>query len=85
MTERAVTNPFNTQQIKNYLLLYAAVLVIMILFYFLNASLNSVEVKEKRVFETNTSSVRTESMRDLKGSEDENSSIKRIRLLDKAF
>jgi hypothetical protein len=43
-------NPFESGHIKNYLLLYASVVVIMILFFIASSLFNDVEKVPKRVF-----------------------------------
>ena len=43
-------NPFTSNQIRNYLLLYAAVIVIMAIFYLLNSNFNQIAVHDKKVF-----------------------------------
>ncbi len=45
-------NPFESGHIKNYLLLYASVIVIMVLFFIASTLFNDVEVVEKKVFPT---------------------------------
>jgi len=45
-------NPFESGHIKNYVLLYASIVVIMILFFIASTLFNDVEVVEKKVFET---------------------------------
>jgi hypothetical protein len=48
-------NPFETGHIKNYLLLYASVVVIMVLFFIASTLFHDVEHVDKKVFDTNTS------------------------------
>ena len=45
-------NPFESGHIKNYILLYASVVVIMILFFIASTLFNEVEVIEKKEFNT---------------------------------
>lgn len=46
-------NPFESGQIKNYLLFYASVLVIIVLFFIASTLFNDIhEVKEKKYFDT---------------------------------
>jgi len=45
-------NPFESGYIKNYVLLYVSVVVIMILFFIASTLFNDVETVEKKVFET---------------------------------
>jgi len=44
--------PFELKYIKRYLLMYAGVVVVAVLFYFINSTNNPVEVMEKKVFST---------------------------------
>lgn len=73
-------NPFESGHIKNYLLLYASVVVIMILFFIASALFNDIESVEKKVFNTEVIEEVTE--KDLEA--DVNASSK-FRLLDKAY
>jgi len=45
-------NPFESGHIKNYILLYASVVVIMVLFFIATSLFNEVEVIEKKEFNT---------------------------------
>ena len=45
-------NPFESGHIKNYVLLYASVVVIMILFFIASTLFNEIEVIEKKEFNT---------------------------------
>lgn len=48
-------NPFSKEQIKNYLLLYGAIVLIMILFYWLSTLLHEPKTYEKKIFDNNIS------------------------------
>jgi len=48
-----MTNPFENGHIKNYLLAYASVVVIMILFFIASTLFHDIEKIEKKEFETN--------------------------------
>ena len=48
-------NPFESGHIKNYLLLYASVVVIMILFFLASTLFNDVKTVEKKVFKASAS------------------------------
>ena len=48
-------NPFESGHIKNYVLLYVSVVVIMVLFFIAASLFNDVENIEKKVFETEPS------------------------------
>ena len=45
-------NPFDSGHIKNYVLLYASVVVIMILFFLATSLFNEAKDIEKKVFDT---------------------------------
>ena len=45
-------NPFESGHIKNYLLLYASIVVIMILFFIASSLFNDVEDIEQKIFNT---------------------------------
>lgn len=48
-------NPFETGHIKNYILLYASVVVIMILFFIAASLFHEPKAQETKVFDTNAS------------------------------
>ncbi len=48
-------NPFESGHIKNYLLSYASIVVIMVLFFIASTLFNEVKEVEKKVFDTNVS------------------------------
>ena len=50
-------NPFESGHIKNYILAYSSVVVIMVLFFIASTLFNDIEEVEKRVFDTNSSKV----------------------------
>jgi len=73
-------NPFESGHIKNYVLLYASVVVIMILFFIASTLFNEVEIIEKKEFNT-----------DIKENTPQDPEIKvqsekpKFKLLDKAY
>ena len=73
-------NPFESGHIKNYVLLYVSVVVIMVLFFIASSLFNEIEVQEKKVFDVNSSVVQ-EDKREL--NIDVNSS--RFKLMEKAY
>jgi hypothetical protein len=75
-------NPFESGHIKNYLLLYASVVVIMVLFFIASTLFNDVKDVEKKVFDTNSSNV-TKVKKPIKNVFEINSS--RFKLMDKAY
>jgi len=74
-------NPFESGHIKNYVLLYGSVVVIMVLFFIASTLFNDIEIKEKKVFETNSSISIKEDKREK--SLDTNST--RFKLMNKAY
>ena len=52
-----IDNPFESGQIKNYILLYVAIIVIMVLFFVATTLFNENKKIEKKVFEKNKSEV----------------------------
>jgi glycerol uptake facilitator-like aquaporin len=75
-------NPFTPRQIRRYLLLYAAVVLFMALFYFANTAMNPARQHEKKTFET------TVPAKEKKEARPEEKSVKErpaIRLLDEAY
>ncbi|WP_345993474.1 hypothetical protein [Sulfurimonas sp. HSL-1716] len=49
-----IDNPFESGQIKNYLLFYAAIVVIMILFFIATTLFHDIKQEKTKVFDTNT-------------------------------
>lgn len=74
-------NPFESGHIKNYLLLYASVVVIMILFFIASSLFNEIDSVEKKVFNTE---IKEEVVVEKDLEADVNVSSK-FRLLDKAY
>ena len=52
LKELKLDNPFESGHIKNYILLYSSVVVIMVLFFIASTLFNDVEGIEKKVFTT---------------------------------
>jgi len=73
-------NPFESGHIKNYVLLYVSVVVIMVLFFIASSLFNEIEVQEQKVFDVNSSVVQ-EDKREL--NIDVNRS--RFKLMEKAY
>jgi len=73
-------NPFESGHIKNYILLYASVVVIMVLFFVASTLFNEVEIIEKKEFNTHIEE-KTIQEQDIK----EESSKPKFKLLDKAY
>jgi len=47
-----IENPFESGHIKNYVLLYASIVVIMVLFFIASTLFNDVKKVDKKVFNT---------------------------------
>ena len=77
-----MNNPFETGHIKNYMLLYASVVVIMILFFIAATLFRDVQKVEKKSFDTNTSKA-TYTKKPPKNSEEKNTT--KFKLLQKAY
>jgi len=72
-----INNPFTSGQIKNYILLYASIVVIMILFFIASTLFNDIKDLDKKEFNTQ-----------VKKSEEvikEKESTPKFKLLDKAY
>ncbi|MCX6076358.1 MAG: hypothetical protein NTW78_05645 [Campylobacterales bacterium] len=75
-------NPFESGHIKNYILLYVSVVVIMVLFFIATTLFNEVESVDKKVFDTSVNEV-SYANKPMKNIEEVNSSG--IKLLEKAY
>ncbi|MDD2651627.1 MAG: hypothetical protein PHX44_01075 [Sulfurimonas sp.] len=73
-------NPFETGHIKNYVVLYVSVVIIMILFFFATSLFHDVEVVEQRVFEQEGKKERKQER-----SDEQNSSKPQFKLLEKGY
>ncbi|MEA3372003.1 MAG: hypothetical protein U9Q40_11775 [Campylobacterota bacterium] len=73
-------NPFESGHIKNYLLLYASIVVIMILFFIASTLFNDIEDIEKKVF---NSEIKEEVVSE--DLEPEVNASSKFKLLDKAY
>ena len=73
-------NPFESGHIKNYILLYASVVVIMILFFVASTLFNEVEVIEKKEFNATMEEKMIEDP-----TEKEINEKPKFKLLDKAY
>jgi len=72
-----INNPFTSGQIKNYILLYASIVVIMILFFIASTLFNDIKDLDKKEFNTQ-----------VKKSEEvikEEESTPKFKLLDKIY
>ncbi len=75
-------NPFETGHIKNYVLAYSSVVVIMILFFVASTLFLDIEQQEQKVFDTNISSIESAKIM-MKNIVEVNSS--KFKLMDKAY
>lgn len=75
-------NPFESGQIKNYLLLYASVVVIMILFFIATTLFQEDKKIEKKVFITKT---KTPLKQTQEVPKETTHATKRFKLLDKGY
>lgn len=74
-------NPFETGHIKNYILLYVSVVVIVILFFIASSLFNEVEQKDKKVFaKKEQSSKKIEKIDNIEDKKDS-----RFKVLEKAY
>ncbi|MGE4396739.1 MAG: hypothetical protein AB7D34_04680 [Sulfurimonas sp.] len=77
-------NPFETGHIKNYILLYVSVVVIMVLFFIATSLFHEVESVETKLFSTDVKSSESFDKRE-KISQDDSNQTKRFKLLEKAY
>ena len=75
-------NPFETGHIKNYVLLYVSVVVIMVLFFVASTLFNDIEKQEKKVFDVNISA-ESGDKRVMKNIDEVNSS--RFKLMERVY
>lgn len=73
-------NPFETGHIKNYVLLYVSVVVIMILFFFATSLFHDVTEVEQRVFEQESKKEKKQERND-----EQNSSKLQFKVLEKGY
>jgi hypothetical protein len=72
-------NPFETGHIKNYLLLYASVVVIMVLFFIASSFFNDIQEVEHKVFNTEIKEKKVEE------KPAQSNSTHKFQLLEKAY
>jgi len=76
-----IENPFESGHIKNYILLYASVVVIMVLFFFASTLFHEVDTVEKKSFNTDLSEIKKLQTAEKTFPKEE----KKFKLLDKAY
>ena len=62
-------NPFETGHIKNYVLLYVSVVVIMVLFFIASTLFHDVEQIEKKTFDNNNTNFQKEKKKEQKSKD----------------
>ena len=75
-----IDNPFESGQIKNYILLYVAIIIIMVLFFVATTLFNENKKIEKKVFKKNLSEI-PHANKAVQKTKEANS----FRLLEKAY
>jgi len=81
-----INNPFESGHIKNYLLLYASVVVIMILFFIASTLFNDIEKVDKKVFSTEVSQeVKDERMKIKEEKAKEPTLKSKLKLIDRSY
>lgn len=76
-------NPFETGHIKNYVLLYVSVVVIMVLFFIATTLFHDAKSVEEKVFNVDKNSSALGDKREQ--SSEQNSTQSRFKLLEKAY
>ncbi len=76
-----IKNPFESGHIKNYILLYASVVVIMVLFFFASTLFNDVKKVEKKSFNIELPEIKKQQTAEKTVPKEE----KKFKLLDKAY
>ncbi len=77
-----IENPFESGHIKNYILAYVSVVVIMVLFFVATTLFNDIKDVDKKVFDCNTTQVQTQK-KVMKNIDEVNET--RFRLMDKRY
>ncbi|NOR57417.1 MAG: hypothetical protein GQ474_02725 [Sulfurimonas sp.] len=79
-------NPFESGHIKNYILLYTSVVVIMILFFIASTLLRESKEIDKKIFSTESTKVIEENSKvQEKEKEEEPSLTSKIKLMDRSY
>jgi len=76
-----IHNPFTNGQIKNYLLFYASIVVIMILFFIASTLFNDIKIFDKKTFDV---TAQEKEVLPVKKPQHEEAA-KKFRLLEKAY
>jgi phosphotransferase system glucose/maltose/N-acetylglucosamine-specific IIC component len=75
-------NPFETGQIKNYLLFYVGIVAIMVLFFIATTLFHDTKDIEKKVFGIEQNSIESTDTRE---KEEQDPAKSRFKLLDKTY
>ncbi|MDD5401269.1 MAG: hypothetical protein PHQ93_08800 [Sulfurimonas sp.] len=76
-------NPFESGHIKNYILLYVSVVVIMILFFIATTLFHDVKDVEQKVFSTEVNGTKQEDKREL--NKEQESLKDKFKLMQKSY
>jgi amino acid permease len=76
-------NPFESGHIKNYILFYASIVVIMVLFFIATTLFNDVKIHEKKKFDTEKKEMKRDLKEDKKA--EANSTESRFKLLKNVY
>ena len=80
-----IDNPFESGHIKNYVLFYVAVVVIMVLFFLATTLFNEKSEKiEQKTFDTNVTETQEQNLNAVDANKPQTQE-KRFKLLDKAY
>ncbi|ABB43908.1 hypothetical protein Suden_0629 [Sulfurimonas denitrificans DSM 1251] len=77
-----IQNPFEDGHIKNYILLYASVVVIMILFFIATTLFHDISNVDKKIFSEDKNTLHVDKR---ETNIEQNSSEKRFRLLERSY
>ena len=81
-----INNPFESGHIKNYLLLYASVVVIMILFFIASTLFNDIDKVDKKVFNTEVSQEIKDERIKIKEEKAKEPTLKsKLKLMDRSY
>jgi hypothetical protein len=78
-------NPFESGHIKNYVLLYVSVVVIMVLFFIASTLFHDVKKVDKKTFNKQIKKSLNEASQNTEVNRLQESSSKKFKLLDKAY
>lgn len=82
MRSQSLQNPFESGHIKNYILLYVSVVVIMILFFIATTLFHDVKSVDKKVFNTTVKEKKSSEKENIK---EDTKPSKKFKLMEKAY